>query len=176
VAQVLTVEQLDQYRLTIVGGGVDAVRQVYIDLHQQGYAYAGWAYGVATGEFITGQAALDFLKNAALMGVQGRECKNITPEQMNKIRVDMALAYIDTLSNIAGENGGEVSRDVNLRETEKFHADVFVGNGLSINNWTLKYPMDLIRQQMGDAAAENIWKAIRSTEGGGWLGFPAASE
>jgi hypothetical protein len=49
----LTNAQLQQYRDLINNGGVNAVRQVYAELYADGYGYAGWANGVATGNSIT---------------------------------------------------------------------------------------------------------------------------
>jgi len=51
--------QLIAYKTQIATGGVEAVRQVYRELYNNGngYKYAGWALGVATGDTITGQSA-----------------------------------------------------------------------------------------------------------------------
>lgn len=133
----LTTGQLSQYRQAIQNGGVDAVRQVYRELYGQGYNYAGWAYGVASGETITGQSALDYLSGSAMAGLGGPGCRNLTPEQIDKIRVDMADGYIKSLENIAGENGGVVNRDVKYQETRDFHNNAFRDNGLTLDNWTL---------------------------------------
>ena len=58
--QALTTAQLIQYRNTINTGGVAGAIQVYNALYSQGYNYAGWASGVASGDTLTGQSAIVF--------------------------------------------------------------------------------------------------------------------
>jgi hypothetical protein len=67
--QVLTTQQLTQYRDAIATGGLDAAKQVYAELYARGYDYAGWAKGVASGDTLTGDAALAFLQSSAMMGM-----------------------------------------------------------------------------------------------------------
>jgi hypothetical protein len=165
--QVLTTQQLKQYHDAIAAGGLDTAKQVYAELYAKGYDYAGWALGVATGDTITGDAALAFLQSSAMMGMGGEACVNLTPAQIDKIRLDMANGYVDTLIGIAGLNGDTLNRDVNFRDTEKFHDTAFKDNGLSLDNWTLKIPMDLLRKEFGDAVAEAAWKLMRETGGDG---------
>src|SRR5881628_2219943 len=107
----LTTQQIDQYISLIDTGGVDAVRQVYDTLYAQGYNYAGWASGVASGSTMTGQSALDYLQGSALMGLGSDACRNLTSEQIDNIRVDMANGYLETLKAIANDSGGIVNRD-----------------------------------------------------------------
>jgi hypothetical protein len=68
-----------------VSGGLEAAKQVYLQLNSRGYKYAGWALGVATGQTITGTSALDYLNGSALMGLGGPQCKNLSVDQINKI-------------------------------------------------------------------------------------------
>ena len=163
----LTSSQIQQYINQINSGGVDQARQVYDTLNGQGYNYAGWAAGVARGDSITGLSALDFLQGTALMGLSGETCRNLTPTQIDKIRVDMATGYLETLKVIANDSGGIVTRDVNYKETEAFHKDALQSSGLTLDTWTLKTPFDLIRQTQGDAAAERLWEHMRDTGGTG---------
>ena len=162
MAQAITSQQLNQYINQITTGGVEQARQVYDILYAQGYNYAGWAAGVARGDSITGVSALDYLQSTALMGLGGDACRNLTQTQIDGIRVDMALGYLQTLSTIATDSGGIVSRDVKLDETTDFHEIAFQKNGLTLDNWTLKTPMDLIIQTQGEDAAEKTWERIRA--------------
>lgn len=163
----LTSAQLLGYRDRINSGGVSGAREVYADLHDQGYGYAGWAEGVATGNTVTGQSALDFLNSTALLGMGGEACRNLTTSQVDQIRTDMALGYINKLIDIADKNNGILNRDVNFRETADFHRAAFERNSLTLENWTLNTPMELIQQEKGDEAVEGLWARIRDTGGGG---------
>lgn len=161
----LTTQQIDQYLNALDTGGVTAARNIYDQLQGLGYNYAGWAVGVARGDSITGQSALSYLNGTALMGLGGPACRDLTDNQVDQIRVDMARGYLTTLRNIAMASGGTVSRDVNFAETQAFHEAAFTKNGLSLDNWTLKVPMDIIRQTQGGTAVEQAWVQIRDTEG-----------
>lgn len=162
----VNVSQLISYREQINTGGVDAARAVYADLHGQGYNYAGWALGVATGNTITGNSALNFMGSTALMGMGGEACRNLSSSEIDAIRVDMARGYINNLIEIAERSPDlTLNRDVNFQETSAFHRDAFESHGLSLENWTLNTPMELIRQQKGDQAVEALWVRIRDTAG-----------
>jgi hypothetical protein len=165
--QTITNQQLDQYLTLIQTGGVEQARLVYDALNAQGYRYAGWAAGVARGDSITGVSALDFLQGSALMGAGGDACRNLTQVQVDEIRVNMALGYLQTLSAIATDSGGSVDRDVSYKETAAFHDAAFQQSGLTLDNWTLKTPMDLIVQTQGEDAAEGAWERVRDTGGTG---------
>jgi hypothetical protein len=166
--QPLTTTQIQQHIDAVNTGGVDAARQMYDSLYAQGYNYAGWASGVAKGNTITGQSALDYLSGTAMMGLGGDACRNLTPAQIDKIRVDMAGGYLKTLYDIADRSGGTVARDVNYKETESFHEFAFRVNGLGLDNWTLKTPMDLLRREKGEQAVEDVWQRVRNTGGDGF--------
>lgn len=53
--QTLTLAQIKAYLTDVDLKGIAVVHQIYQELQAQGYAYAGWADGVATGNAITGQ-------------------------------------------------------------------------------------------------------------------------
>lgn len=165
--QSLTTKQITAYIDRVNAGGLPQVLQVYDELYAQGYNYAGWAAGVARGDTITGQSALKFLKDSAVLGWNGSGGENLSPEQIDRIRVAMSLGYLNTLAAIARESNGIVSKDVIFRETEDFHAVAFEANNLSIDNWTLKIPMDLIRATRGEQAVEEAWEQLRDTGGTG---------
>ncbi len=165
MSQALTTQKISQYITQVQTGGVEQARQVYDSLNAQGYNYAGWAAGVARGDSITGLSALDYLQGTALMGLGGEACRNLTQAQTDKIRVDMATSYLETLKGIADRSGGIVKRDVGYRETQQFHKEAFEKNGLTLDNWTLKTPMDLLAQTKGEAYVEKTWQELRDTGG-----------
>lgn len=154
--------QLKAYKDQIAAGGVIAVRQVYAELQKQGYQYAGWALGVATGTTVTGQSALQFLQGSALMGIGSEACKNLSATQIDQVRVKMADATLQKMIDVANnEGGGALTRELNYAETKDFHTKAFDASGLNIDNWTLKAPMDLLRQTYGDAYVEKVWSQLR---------------
>jgi hypothetical protein len=65
------------------------------------------------------------------------------------------------------EGGGLLNRDLGYKETKIVHADTLELNNLSLNNWTLNIPMELIRQKYGDEVVERLWVQIRDTGGDG---------
>ena len=73
----LTTQQLIQYRNIIAAQGVDGAKQVYQSLYAQGYTYAGWAGGVASGDSVAGNYALDYLSGSAIMGLGGDQCQSM---------------------------------------------------------------------------------------------------
>lgn len=77
------------------------VREFYSYLKEHGYAYAGWGRGVAMEDSISGISAIDYLTGSALMGMGGEACWNITPDKSDKIKQEMADAYLNTLEAIA---------------------------------------------------------------------------
>ncbi|WP_374490451.1 beta strand repeat-containing protein, partial [Zoogloea sp.] len=165
--QSITSSQLQGMQQAVQTGGVNAAIQAYGSLYGQGYNYAGWAQGVATGNSLSGQAALSYLEGTALMGIGGDSCRNLTQQQIDQIRTDMAQRTLQEYQRIANENNGVLDRDLTYQETRAVHQDVFERNGLSLDNWTLNAPMDLIGSRYGDAAVENLWQQLRDTGGDG---------
>lgn len=162
----LSSTQLSQFVASMQNGSLAPV-DFYRYMQSQGYQYAGWAEGVATGNELAGIAAIDFLKKSAHDGVGGVPPRDVTDQQIDAIRKDMAIGYAEALRKIAEKTNGVLDRDVNFKETESFHKDAFEKNGLSIDNWTLKIPMDLIRETKGDSVVESVWRDLRETGGTG---------
>lgn len=52
--QAITTTQLQNLQQSVQSGGADAAAQAYGSLYAQGYNYAGWAQGVATGDSTRG--------------------------------------------------------------------------------------------------------------------------
>lgn len=117
----ITIEQLNQYRQIVTTRGVDGAKDVYQSLYAQGYNYAGWAYGVASGETLTGNYALDYLTGSAMMGLGGDSCRNLSDAEISKVRQDMATGYLDSLLAIAERNGNILDRDIKFNEAREFH-------------------------------------------------------
>jgi hypothetical protein len=168
----LTLQQLNQYQNLLNTGQYIAF---YDAMYAQGYNYASWARGVASGDSLTGNAALDYLQGSALIGIGSEVCKNLSAQTIQNIKSDMAQGYLSTLLKVATDSGGTINRDVTYFEAEKFHTDAFTNNGLSIDNWTLKIPFDLIIQTQGAQAAEERWERIRDTGGVGLDGILASA-
>jgi hypothetical protein len=163
----ISLDELKAFQLRIQTGGLVEARLVYDELAAKGYGYAGWAGGVARGDTITGVSALDYLKGTAMMGLSAEACKNISPIQIDNIRLGMAEGYLGTLVKNADESGGILTKDVNFEDTKAFHVVVFKDNDLNIHGWTLDTPMELIRSTQGEAAVEAMWTKIRDTGGTG---------
>ncbi len=159
----LSLVQINQLQAELVSGEIDGV---YSALEKNGYSYAGWAAGVANGDTLAGVVAVDFLSGTAMMGIGSFACQNLTPEQIQNIKVGMAAAYLNTLSVIAkASSDGLTKRDIDEVELTKIHADVFQKNGLSIDNWTLHAPFEILRKLGGDDAVEQYWKFMRDSKG-----------
>nr|WP_275250811.1 hypothetical protein [Vandammella animalimorsus] len=164
------VKKIDLQELARLQSLIDAGRigDFYSDLIDKGYSYAAWAKGVANGETLAGISALDYMHNSAMMGGNGTDCRNLSAAAVSSIKIGMAKAYLKSLENIASMNQeGLVDRDVNAVEVWRFHEDVFLKNGLSINNWTLHVPFKIYEEINGEAALEKFWEVIRSTGGDG---------
>jgi Cadherin-like domain/Bacterial Ig domain len=163
----ITLAEVELLRERVKTGGLAEARIVYDELAAKGYGYAGWAGGVARGDTITGVSALDYLKGTAMMGLSAEACLNLSPTQIDKIRLGMAGGYLDTLAEKAKRSDDVLTEDVNFKETKAFHIAVFEDNDLNIHGWTLDTPMELIRNTQGDAAVEAMWAKIRDTGGTG---------
>ncbi|MCO6062534.1 hypothetical protein NG726_38550, partial [Pseudomonas sp. MOB-449] len=79
-----------------------------------------------------------------MMGRGGDQCRNLTQQQIDKIRTDMANQTLEKYKEIARDNGGILDRDLTYQETKDIHDKVFRENSLSLDNWTLNTPMELI--------------------------------
>lgn len=146
--QPISQAQIDMYRNVLKAQGINAVSDIYKDIQSKGYAYAGWADGVATGSAITGQSALGFMANTAKQnGII------LDTQKVNKIRIEMLQGYLDSLQVQINKNN-YVLRDVSYEEARDFHVKVFEENNLSINNWTLETPMALYGKYLGLEAQE----------------------
>lgn len=148
--QTITQKDIDRYSSMINQNKVQGAVAVYEELRQKGYSYAGWAHGVATGESVTGRAALGFLTDTA-----NRE---LTQAEMDGIRIGMANGYLNALSANIKKGHGKTQTDITFEQMRNFHKDVFEKHHLSINNWTLETPMYLLgKYGGGKKAQEEVW-------------------
>ena len=158
--QTITQKDIDRYSSMINQNKVQGAVAVYEELRQKGYGYAGWAHGVATGESVTGRAALGFLTDTA-----NRE---LTQAEMDGIRIGMANGYLNALSANIKKGHGKTQTDITFEQMRNFHKDVFEKHHLSINNWTLETPMYLLgKYGGGKKAQEEVWQRLAATEGYG---------
>lgn len=159
---ILTKERIEQLLALLDAEKINATSAIYQELSNLGYGYAGWGYGVATGETLTGQGALLFMQSVA-------EKNGITIDfqKVADIRIGMLEGYLNALitkSNILGF----INEDVKFDKTLEFHIQVFEKNGLDISYWTLQTPMAFIDKYLGGKVAqEEAWVGIRETEGTG---------
>jgi hypothetical protein len=79
MANTLTLEQLNSAQLLL---GEGKISDFYTYMRDNGYAYAGWAQGVADGDTIAGMAALDYLNDAAMVGAVGPEAQALSDEKI----------------------------------------------------------------------------------------------
>lgn len=167
--QILTKEQLNSWNQKIKTGNLSAIGEVYQILQEKGYNYAAWAIGVATGDSITGNGALEFMQTVA------KDHKQIlTQARIDSVRRDMATGYLAMLQNkLEHGHGGE---DITYEEMYEFHVNVFNKNGLDISYWTLYTPMSIIQTNAsgsgrngnmieGSKVVESMWEQIRATKG-----------
>jgi hypothetical protein len=88
MANTLTLEQLNSFQLLLRDGKIS---DFYNLMRENGYAYAGWAQGVADGDTIAGLAALDYLKDSAMAGAVGAKAQVLSTETIQNIKADLAL-------------------------------------------------------------------------------------
>ncbi|ENU79053.1 hypothetical protein F975_03023 [Acinetobacter sp. ANC 3789] len=58
VTQALTTEKISALKKLVDTDGINSVPGIYTELNNMGFGYAGWAYGVSTGDSVTGMGAL----------------------------------------------------------------------------------------------------------------------
>ncbi|WP_240617569.1 putative Ig domain-containing protein [Acinetobacter oleivorans] len=160
--QNLRTKQIEEYQDLILAQGINAVPGIYNALNNIGFGYAGWAFGVSTGDTITGTGALDFMQETA-----HRLGTTISAETVEKIRVGMLKGYLNALLEKANNNGGFVNEEIDFPKIREFHMQVFNANGLNINYWTLETPMKIIMESFGIDVINQKWKEITETEGTG---------
>lgn len=101
VAQNITIEQIKAYKYILNVQGITAVGTIYQALSSKGYGYAGWAYGVSSGDSVTGNGALDYMKTVR----KASGLPPLTDTEVNNIREGMLKGYLDALEAQAETTG-----------------------------------------------------------------------
>lgn len=86
----VTRNEINHYRDIVDRYGVAGAIVVYGKLKEKGFAYAGWAGGVASGNTITGQAALGFMQETE----KQRHGIKIPQETVDDIRIAMKMGGV----------------------------------------------------------------------------------
>ncbi|WP_369308281.1 serine protease [Providencia rettgeri] len=112
---------------------------MYTYLEVKGDRYAALANSVVKEDSFSGAFALNYLEE--VMEENGLEFNINT---LNKIRMDMAYGYIETLKSRFKDGETEINGDINHEEAMVFHEDVFNRYGLPAETWTLQPFFDVL--------------------------------
>lgn len=152
----LSLEYIKSLKDILKDKSIEAVDDIYLNLLNKGYSYAGWGYGVATGTYLTGIVALDYMSRYAGRAIVG--------DELSKIRIEMLKGYLDGLLKTEG-NESKVAKDIDFKNTRDFHKQVFKDNNMNINHWTLEIPMQIVSDNFDEQRLNKIWETIRDTAG-----------
>lgn len=153
MTQVLGKAQLDEARRLLSNGGPAAM---YDYLASRGYKYAVLANGVVKGDSMAGEAALNFMRVTA-----AQQKKPLTHQQVEQIKYQMALGYVNTLQQQV--NGyGSVSRDIEYHDAWKLHNTIFSSFGLTNDAWTLN---SVFESLANEKSRINYWNAVLNSAG-----------
>ncbi len=154
----LTAADLAQAQALLNQGQISAM---YTYLAERGDSYAMLANGVATGNTLSGAAAIEFMRNTA-----AQQGKTLSDADINTIRREMADGYLATLQTIAGNEStnGSVTRQISFNEAQQFHNTVFNDRQLGPDAWTLNTPGILF----GPDGAQQYWERLLGAAGSGW--------
>ncbi|MBF7686568.1 hypothetical protein I2F17_12140, partial [Acinetobacter sp. B10A] len=122
---------------------------MYDYMADYGYQYANLANGVATGNSLAGNAALNHMQ-----AVAERNGTPLSQQQIEKIRYDMAEAYKTVISDKINRQDNSRYEDINANEAQTFHNRVFTDNHLPIEAWTLTGPFGVLTE----AGKEKLWQ------------------
>ncbi len=149
-------------QVLIMGGA----GQLYAALEARGYGYADWASGVAASMDKTSDRGVgDYLRGTALMGIGSPICQVLTPTQARKLRFDLAKSYLRQLGRLARAHPeGWIERDLDADEADRVHAEGLQRNGLSVENWNLHFPLQVLRRLGGEAAMTIYWHYLRDVQ------------
>lgn len=86
----VTRNEIKCYRDIVNRYGVAGAIVVYGKLQEKGFGYAGWAGGVASGNTITGQAALGFMQETE----KQRHGTKIPQETVDDIRIAIKMGGV----------------------------------------------------------------------------------
>ncbi len=150
--QGLTVTDLDHARALLGSAGPGAM---YDYLAAKGFKYAVLANGVAKGDSVAGEVAINFMKMTA--SDAGHAMSDV---DVNRIRGQMANEYLNALSAKL-DTKGVVSTDITHSEAWNFHSKVFNSNGLPADAWTLNSVFTVL----GESSREGYWQNVLDSAG-----------
>jgi len=126
---------------------------MYDYMAEFGDKYATLANGVARGDSTAGSAALRHMREIAR-----KNGNPISEEDINKIRQDMAEAYLRVRTD---KNAKHDYTQLTAAEAQSFHRRVFKDNGLPEKAWTLEVPFSIY----GEEASNKLWNDILDAAG-----------
>lgn len=150
--QGLTVADLDHAKALLGSAGPGAM---YDYLAAKGFKYAVLANGVAKGDSVAGEVAINFMKVTA--SDAGHAMSDV---DVNRIRGQMANEYLNALSAKLDAKG-IVSTDITHKEAWSFHSKVFNNNGLPADAWTLNSVFTV----MTENSREGYWQNVLDSAG-----------
>ena len=154
-ADLLTFNQI------LITGGTKAL---YAAIAARGYGYANWAAGVAYNMGMATTASADYLRGTALLAIASPIFRILRPQQVDKLRIDIAKSYLRLLQRIMRKDESvQVNRDIALDELCALYVEGLERNGLSVENWNLHFPLMILKRRSGAAALEAFWSFLRDS-------------
>jgi len=126
---------------------------MYDYMAEFGDKYAILANGVARGNSLTGNAA-----SRNMQAIAKKNGKSLTEEDVDKIRFEMANAYLTVRTDKSKDKD---YTQLQWKEAQEFHRDVFTRNGLPEKSWTMEIPLNTF----GDPKNEKIWNEMLDSAG-----------
>ena len=129
--------------------------EMYDYLASKGDRYAVLAKGVVEGNTVSDAAALEFMEHTAK-----NQNKTWTATNAQDIVGQMATGSLQTLTTIAGDSG-VVNKQIDFKQAQVFHDDVFQKSGLGKEAWTLHTPAKLL----GQDGTQEYWEEVLYSAG-----------
>jgi subtilisin-like proprotein convertase family protein/Ca2+-binding RTX toxin-like protein len=151
--QELKMSDLDYAKGLLASKGPE---EMYDYLAAKGYKYATLANGVVKGDSVAGEVAINFMKLTA-----SDLNRAMSDSDVNRVRQQMADAYINVLVDKVDKGTGTLTSDINHREAWDFHSKIFKENGLPADAWTLNSVLLVMSQR----SREGYWQAALDAAG-----------
>ena len=151
--QELKMSDLDYAKGLLASKGPE---EMYDYLAAKGYKYATLANGVVKGNSVAGEVAINFMKLTA-----SDLSRAMSDSDVNRVRQQMADAYINVLVDKVDKGTGTLTSDINHREAWDFHSKIFKENGLPADAWTLNSVLLVMSQR----SREGYWQAALDAAG-----------
>lgn len=133
---------------------------MYTYLEAKGDRYAVLANSVVKGDSFSGAFALNYLEE-----VMEENELEINSNSLNRIRMDMAYGYIETLKSRFKDGEIEINGDINHEEAMVFHENVFNKHGLPVEAWTLQLVFDVLPdEETREVYWQKALEAVGNTE------------